>query len=55
MAHHLASQGFELVPPCDHHDERGYCLGHPAPLPHGEDECARAQLDIFHDTKEPIA
>ncbi|HFT8665967.1 TPA: hypothetical protein ACGSTW_000729 [Pseudomonas aeruginosa] len=28
MAHHLASQGFELVLPCDHHDSRGYCLGH---------------------------
>ncbi|HHN0514954.1 TPA: hypothetical protein ACRNDL_001252 [Pseudomonas aeruginosa] len=28
MAHHLASQGFELVSPCDHHDSRGYCLGH---------------------------
>jgi hypothetical protein len=21
--------GFEIVPLCDHHDERGYCLGHP--------------------------
>ncbi|HGM6086755.1 TPA: hypothetical protein ACKPZF_000684 [Pseudomonas aeruginosa] len=55
MAHHLASLGFELVPPCDHHDERGYCLGHPAPLPHGEEECARAQLDIFNRPGEASA
>lgn len=55
MAHHLSCQGFELVPPCDHHDERGYCLGHPAPLPHGEAECDRAQLDIFSNDKEPAA
>lgn len=25
------------------------------PLPHGAAECAAAQLDIFHDTKEPAA
>ncbi|MCJ1887387.1 hypothetical protein LNN38_21175 [Pseudomonas sp. LA21] len=25
------------------------------PLPHGQAECAKAQLDIFNDTKEPAA
>lgn len=24
-------------------------------LPHGATECAKAQLDIFHDSKEPAA
>lgn len=28
MAHHFASRGFEVIPSCEHHDERGYCLGH---------------------------
>ena len=22
------AQGFAVFPPCDNHDERGYCLGH---------------------------
>jgi hypothetical protein len=24
----LRDQGFEVIPVCDHHDSRGYCLGH---------------------------
>lgn len=24
----LKAQGFDVLPPCDHHDERGNCLGH---------------------------
>lgn len=30
MAHDLASKGFEVIPPCDNTDAKGYCLGHPA-------------------------
>ena len=22
------AKGFKVMPACDHHDERGYCLGH---------------------------
>lgn len=22
-------EGFDVYPPCDHHDEKGHCLGHP--------------------------
>lgn len=29
MARELKAKGFEVVPVCDHHDERGHCLGHP--------------------------
>lgn len=28
IAHDLASKGFEVIPPCDHHDAKGHCLGH---------------------------
>lgn len=28
---------------------------HSTPLPYGVTECAKAQLDIFNDTKEPAA
>lgn len=28
MAIDLASKGYEAVPTCDHHDAKGYCLGH---------------------------
>jgi hypothetical protein len=28
-AQYYKSKGFEVIPPCDHHDEKGYCLGHP--------------------------
>ena len=24
----LLNKGYEVVPPCDNHDERGYCKGH---------------------------
>lgn len=24
----LKARGFEVMPTCDQHDERGYCLGH---------------------------
>lgn len=24
----LKGDGYEVVPPCDHHDDRGHCLGH---------------------------
>lgn len=29
MASDLKSKGFEVIPVCDHHDEKGHCLGHP--------------------------
>ena len=25
----LREKGYEVVPPCDNHDKRGFCLGHP--------------------------
>lgn len=28
MAIDLASKGYEAIPACDHHDAKGYCLGH---------------------------
>jgi hypothetical protein len=28
MAADLKSKGFEVIPVCDHHDEKGHCLGH---------------------------
>lgn len=28
IAHDLASKGFDVIPPCDHHDAKGRCLGH---------------------------
>ncbi len=28
MAINLKSQGFEVIPPCDNHDAKGYCNGH---------------------------
>lgn len=30
MAIDLKARGFEVIPVCDHHDEKGHCLGHPA-------------------------
>ncbi|MFP2768085.1 hypothetical protein [Oceanisphaera sp. KMM 10153] len=29
MGRDLKAKGFEVVPVCDHHDEKGDCLGHP--------------------------
>lgn len=29
IAHDLANKGFEVIPPCDNHDAKGHCLGHP--------------------------
>lgn len=29
QAHALAEKGFQVIPPCDHHDAQGNCLGHP--------------------------
>ncbi|HAR06754.1 MAG TPA: hypothetical protein DCR72_14480 [Pseudomonas sp.] len=28
MAIDFASRGYEVIPSCDHHDERGFCRGH---------------------------
>lgn len=28
QTHALAEKGFEVIPPCDHHDAKGNCLGH---------------------------
>lgn len=34
MAISLANNGYEVVPSCNHHDAKGYCLGHEeAPQP----------------------
>lgn len=31
MAHKMAAKGYQVMPiGCDHHDAKGYCLGHPA-------------------------
>lgn len=30
QARELAEKGFEVMPPCDHYDAKGNCLGHPA-------------------------
>lgn len=38
MAIDLKARGFEVIPVCDHHDERGRCLGHPADDDHEQGE-----------------
>lgn len=29
LADELKAEGYEVIPVCDHHDEKGNCLGHP--------------------------
>lgn len=53
-AQYYKVKGFEAIPTCDHHDEKGYCLGHPV-LPETPQAKAKREIeDMLAETKDNL-